>query len=113
MKVDNLEKMLVLISKADNDELDILVTAIKARHRVLHHEKTAQAMRLLEVGDRVRLMNLKPRYLNGIQGTIIARTGTKFSVEMDQSAPSRAQYRYGGIVRCPAGCLELIEAHDV
>lgn len=60
----------------------------------------------LKIGDRVRLKNIKPKYLDGAPGTITARNGTKFMVQIDPHYNTR---RYSHACRVPLTAVAPLE----
>lgn len=90
-----------------NGEYDDSLTRI--RQAIRDREKTIGNTNLytLNVGQRVRLKALSPKYLNGLEGEITAlpRGGSKrFAVKLD-----RPTHRFGSTVNPPAACLEAID----
>jgi hypothetical protein len=85
-----------------DDGFDAIFAAIKDRERAVASIRAAT----LKVGDRIRLTNLRPKYLVGATGTILERGNGKgrFVVQLDDPTT-----RYGAEVRASAGMLELIE----
>jgi hypothetical protein len=85
--------------------LDALAQAIGARQHLLHTIRSVTALAMLNVGDRVRINHhASPRYLHGIQGTIL---------ELDERAATicvdRAVGRFAsGEIRCPPLALDRI-----
>lgn len=65
-----------------------------------------RAAQRLSAGDRVRLHNIKPRYLEGAPGTITGRQGTRFLVTIDPHYNTR---RYGHDIRVPLAAVTPIE----
>jgi hypothetical protein len=64
-----------------DDQFDLIVEAIKERKKTLAKQK----LFTLVVGDKVRLVNVSPKYLDGAVGTITGRKGQKFLVALDEA----------------------------
>lgn len=95
-----------------DDHLISLNESIKIRLRVVRDREARQNMESLKSGDRVRLKNLRPKYLNGRPATVKDNEELpetyKFSnvkpntiiVQLD--VPVR---RFGEYIGIPANCL--------
>lgn len=108
MKTETLDKVLTLIGKADETELRSILNTAISRQKQLRIIEQQKNLALLQEGDRVRLKNVKPKYLSGTPGTIVGRKGQQFIVQLDASADARAQRRFGSRPVCPANILEKI-----
>jgi hypothetical protein len=87
-----------------DDHLGALAAAIEARRRLLYTVDSSHALARLCVGDRVRITgDISPRYLAGLDGTVI---------ELDDHASVRLERPVGrfrsGLVRCPSLALEKV-----
>lgn len=102
------ERLLNLIHSGKLDSiLDALREAVHSRERYLRDQKSATNLATLKPGTRVRLSNLKPKYLNGYEGVVADRPARRrgdIAVDLD-NAPSN---RYGSKMAVPAGCLEPV-----
>lgn len=102
------------IAVASDDELDAFFAAIKNRRTAL----LAQRALTVQIGTKVRLTDLSPRYLNGLTGTVSEfRSGRKYvTVMLDEDStqrlriegrrkyhvtPEQTEWPLGGI---PTGC---------
>jgi ribosomal protein L21E len=110
MKPETLSKMLALIAKADEEELEQLNDQVRRRYQVMRAQKATNALRTFKVGDRVRLTGLKPKYINGARGLIMGRRQTKFEVLVDEGTYTG---RFGRLVTVPAVCLVKMETQLV
>jgi hypothetical protein len=102
-----LQEVVAAIDSFDKDQLDIVATALRAREKYVREAAARQALATLQVGQKVTLKGLSPKYLNGLTGTITARDGEKFSVEFDEHSAWQAR-RYGKNVRVPPGCIDPV-----
>jgi hypothetical protein len=98
---------LVYAGKLDSI-IDQLQEAVYARKRILKDQKAAENKVALTPGTRVRLLGLRPKYLNGLEGKVVdtpARRAGDISVVLDYS-PSP---RFGTHTAVPAACLEGVD----
>lgn len=74
-----------VLTRAERIELDRINAALNERNRMLRTIAAAS----VKQGDRVTLENLKPKYLNGLQG-VVETLGDKFAaVRLDGSSTDR------------------------
>lgn len=64
---------------ADEQDLDAITRAVKARSRALMDDRAAN----LKVGTKVTLTNLSPKYLCGLTGTVKLLQGSRATVTLD------------------------------
>ena len=86
-----------------DDHLGAIAAAVDARRRLLHTIDSSHMLATLCVGDRVRIsQRVSPRYLAGIDGTVVEID--------DRTATVRLDFPVGrfenGRVRCPPLALE-------
>ena len=86
-----------------DDHLGAIAAAVDARRRLLHTIDASHRLAMLCVGDRVRIgQRVSPRYLAGLDGTIVELD--------DRAATVRLDFPVGrfesGRVRCPPQVLE-------
>jgi hypothetical protein len=86
-----------------DDHLGAIAAAVDARRRLLHTIDSSHMLATLCVGDRVRIgQRVSPRYLAGLDGTIVELD--------DRAATVRLDFPVGrfesGRVRCPPLVLE-------
>jgi hypothetical protein len=85
-----------------DDGLESIQQAIRERNR-----SRGDVLRLtIKPGTRVRLKNLSPKYLNGLEGTVSTRKrkGKRIPVDLDEGV-----HRFGKTLNPPSQCLEVIE----
>jgi hypothetical protein len=86
-----------------DDHLGAIAAAVDARRRLLHTIDASHRLAMLCVGDRVRIgQRVSPRYLAGVDGTIVELDDRAATVRLDFSV-GRFE---GGRVRCPPQVLE-------
>jgi hypothetical protein len=54
----------------DGDGLDIIIEAAVARRKFVQDLKGARNQRDYQHGDAVRIVNIRPKYMTGVRGTI-------------------------------------------
>lgn len=103
---DSERRLLEQIADGELDpHLQALAQAINARPHLVHTVRSATALAMLNVGDRVRLNHhARPGYLHGIPGTVL---------ELDDNTATicihRAVGRFtSGEIRCPPLALDRL-----
>lgn len=107
MKPDTLDKVLTLISRANEGELEQINLQLRLRYEALRAQRTTNALRTIKVGDEVRITNIKPRYLTGLRGKVTGLRGTKFIIDLDNPIVGRSRRFHRGII-IPATCLQKV-----
>lgn len=101
-------ELLLLEQIADgalDPHLAALAQAIHARQHLLHTVRSVTALAMLEVGDRVRVnQHARPRYLHGIQGTVVELDERTATVDLDRPVGRFAS----GEIRCPPLALDRL-----
>jgi hypothetical protein len=88
-----------------DDHLTAVAEAVHARQHLLHAVRSATALGTLCVGDRVRINHaVSPRYLIGLQGTIIDVDHQAATIRLPQPV---GRFRSGQI-RCPPLALDKL-----
>jgi len=98
MGVHDISKEILEDKAMTLDDVDLLMTVLQTKRKRIVNATP------LRIGDRVRFRHIKPKYLEGCEGTIIGQANTKIKVRMDDRVG-----RYGGEVRVPRTALEKIE----
>jgi membrane-bound ClpP family serine protease len=81
-----------------DDQLDIILAAVKARKNALKPQIWE-----FQVGDKVKIVNANPKYLNGATATIKKVNRTKVVIDLD--TPNG---RFSSNITTPLGMLEKI-----
>lgn len=100
----NFVKLTRLIQRGILDDyLDDIITAVSDRRVQVRREK----LTTFEVGDRIRITQCKPRYLQGYVGTIthINPSNEKHPITVDLDVPFVRRYSGTGL-RLNAGMIE-------
>ena len=86
-----------------DDHLGAIASAVDARRRLLHTIDSSHRLAMLCVGDRVRIgQRVSPRYLAGLDGTIVELDDRAATVRLDSPIGHFESAR----VRCPPLVLE-------
>jgi hypothetical protein len=100
MNVHDLNKE-ILHSDLDYDDMHLIYQTLE-----LKKKRIARNIALsLEVGDRVHLVNVKPKYLSGLQGTIRSLDLGRIEVHLDHQPPGT---RYGQVLGVKPSMVEKI-----
>lgn len=75
-------------SRADEQDLEALIQAVKTRRHVLGEQRAAT----VRIGTKVQLDGLSPKYLNGLTGTIEATKGARADVRLDKASTNKLRY---------------------
>lgn len=100
----------VIVNGTVDDDFDTIYAALKKRRKVLADRLALS----LKTGTVVRLANVRPKYLDGMQGVIIGKERSKFVVLLDSEYRFKARsYAWDGELRCKASMLEVVaNAHE-
>ena len=82
-------------------ELESLQNALDSRSKINDVKKAA----MFKIGDKVRFINGRPKYLCGLTATIVSKKQKRFVVKFDEGQDTG---RFYGNVTCPANLLEKI-----
>jgi hypothetical protein len=106
MKDETLRKVVMLIESASDEEVRILIGAFNRRSKARMAMKRREILASLSIKDRVRMVNMKPKYLNGTGGTVVGFEKGKVKVRLDDDVDPRALRRFGWEPLCgPAGLM--------
>lgn len=94
-----------------DDGLNAIIEAAVARRKFVNDMRGAENQVTFQHGDHVRIINIKPKYLHGITGTVNkermpSRRGD-IMVNVDPSMVYRLG-RYGSVLAVPASSLERV-----
>ena len=90
---------------AMDDQIDGIYEALNARRKYLQARKSSEVASMISVGDRVRLTDVKPKYLVGVMGEAVAIEGGKAKVMLDRGV---GRYHNAAPVGCPFSILEKV-----
>lgn len=112
MKAETLSKVKALIRKADEDELYEIMGAIVERRSSIRKERARHNTLTISVGDKVRLVNIRPKYLQGAIYQVVSTPNSarprQFKLEVYMGADPRAQRRFGRYLNAPSDCVEKV-----
>lgn len=89
-----------------DDDLDGISGAINDRRRSLRATQSRLVFHTLKPGDKVRLVNLRPKYLVGEIATVVRKNQTRVVVTLDNPTLSG---RFRGEVTAAANMLEKVQ----
>lgn len=110
MALSKVDVLTAILDGSMDDHRDAIVDAIKARDRQLRAQKQAMAAATLTVGTKVSIVDITPKALVGIEGTIAALRGARADLKVDDLNARLAGPRFalGGVVRgIPVTCLKV------
>lgn len=84
-----------------DSEIESIQNAITTRNKVNASKKAA----MLKIGDKVRFVNGRPKYLVGLTATIVGKKQKNLVVKFDDG---QVTGKYSGNVTCPPNLLEAI-----
>jgi hypothetical protein len=95
-----------------DDMIEQLTDVVRARREYLHKLKGANNRAAMEPGDKVRLVDISPRYLYGVTGEVVDQTPKRHGDIMvridDRYYRGRIAQRFGRVVGVPASSLEYV-----
>ena len=97
MDVHDISKEILEDKYMTFDDIEVLMQVLSVKR------KRIAAAQPLCVGDRIRLRNIKPKYLEGAMGTILGQANTKVKVRLDEQ-----HGRFAQEVRVPRTALEKV-----
>ena len=86
-----------------DDSLGLITAEVKARRAA----KARSTSATLAIGDRVRLVGISPKYLNGVECTFQGHKNSKLTVQLDERIG-----KFGlGLLTVHSECVEAV-SHD-
>lgn len=79
-----------ILTSASNEDISRVIDGIKSRRSILATINAAS----VAIGEKVKLDGLKPKYLNGLTGTVESISGRSATVKLD--ARSTQELRWSG-----------------
>ena len=95
----------------DGDGIELIIEAAVARRRFLQQMQAAKNMRDFDHGTLVRLINIKPKYLTGVEATVDKTRTPSKSGTISVTVVDRHLRRLGRFSRhlsVPASSLERV-----
>lgn len=78
-----------ILNQATETDIEAILRAVNARQRMI----LAQRAAVVTIGATVTFANLKPKYLNGLTGTVSSISGTSASILLDKESTDSIRYR--------------------
>jgi hypothetical protein len=104
--MNTIQKGIELVDSMTDEELSKHIDYIRATLTSRRRNKADKNRALLEVGDSVVIEgNTKPKYLQGMTGTIEAKRDTRVAVRLD--AGPTGKFRSGVVLFNPAGLRKV------
>lgn len=100
-----LKKAMDIVDNLDDQDFNMLIDYIRFKVKARQKERAARAAADVNIGDRVRLINIKPQYMIGQTGVVESKNQTRFTVKLDRGPIKK--FRTGTVICSPA-CLERI-----
>jgi hypothetical protein len=99
----------ILQGEYDND-LERIETACRQRRKLLRGAAAAVTMASVNVGDTVRIKDIRPKYLIGATAEVTRKRRTKLEIKFDAT---HRRYRAGTTVIIPSSCVEIVQAVQI
>jgi hypothetical protein len=103
MDVHDLNKE-ILRADLTIDDFGLIYDTLKVKQRRVANKQ----VQILEVGDRVRFTNIKPKYMIGEQGTVTGFASTRVVVKLDRPVGKFS----GNDLRVPATCVVRLNGDE-
>ena len=94
-----------LVDEMEREELDALVDYIRQVYKNKSALDKARTFASLREGDKVRLRNIKPLYLNGLTGTVEEKRHTRITVKLDRGPTKK--FRSGKVICTPTSLTKI------
>ena len=108
MKPETLNKVLTLISNANEKELRVIYDTANYRAKQLRDIEAATQAAKVEEGAMIRTKNIKPKYMNGRTGEVIGFNDGRVRVRITNMS-EQGQRRFGNPILLTYGQLEVVE----
>ncbi len=95
----------ILTGELDRN-LPSIIDACQTRGRIVKDISAAVNMSCISTGDTVKLVNLRPKYLEGALAKITGQTSKKLNCTMLET---RRKYREGSAFSVSPNCVEVIK----
>jgi len=107
-KIDFRRQVCDLLYQAEADDVEVFFDALKRRSKTIREQRADTIV----VGANVRTVNLSPKALSGLTGTVTAIQGKRATIEVDErSLPllRRTRYAYAAptLTGIPLTALEI------
>lgn len=109
--MNKIEVITAILSGELDADRDAIVDAIKTRDRQLRENKREVLKASLIIGQKVRVEGIRPKQLEGIEGTVKAIRGLRVDIDVDAFNATKAgpRFAYGNVIRgLPVSSLEVV-----
>lgn len=92
---------LAVIDDIANGKHDAVLDRILDTARARRKATETSRLHAMQPGDKIRIKDTRPKYLNGCTGEVVKINQTTASVKLD----TPPQPKWGGTIRVPASCV--------
>lgn len=108
-KIEYRRDVCALLATAERDDIDVFFDAVKRRAKTLREDTAAAVM----VGATVETVNLSPKALCGLRGTVKRIEGKRATVTLDEASTeilkrTRFAYQAPDLTGIPLTALSLV-----
>lgn len=96
-----------IINGKYDEELDTIQEAVRQRIRLNRSTEALTNMVEIKIGDTVRFLNIRPKYMVGQEAVVVGKKVSKLVVRLKQPTG-----RFNGDTTVPASCVELVQKGD-
>ncbi|MHC4297987.1 MAG: hypothetical protein ACYS7Y_11840 [Planctomycetota bacterium] len=100
-----LDTTAILEGKYDSD-LERIEAVCRERRLFLRAVKSATTMASVQVGNRVKIKNISPKYLSGATAIVTGKRRTKLEIELEKT---HRRFHAGTPLIIPSSCVEIIQ----
>ena len=97
-----------IMSGEVDEDLDNIYRAYVARHKMLRQQKAFVTVSEIKNGDRVRLVKITPKYLNGVVVTVVRKYGNDLYVDFGKDQWDAGRYMGLKNIRVSAASVEIL-----
>lgn len=101
----------LIMNSASEDDIRVLGDALRSAIRLQQQSRALEARAQIIPGTtKVALRNIKPKYMNGLVGTITSVEGNKVHVLLDSAPPVvPGRKRWSQQLTVPLSCLVILD----
>jgi hypothetical protein len=95
----------ILQGEYDSD-LEQIEMACRQRRKLLRGAAAAVTMAAVNVGDTIRIKDIRPKYLIGVTAEVTRKRRSKLEIKFSET---HRRYRSGTTVIIPSSCVEIVQ----